>query len=101
MIVQHLRILVPNPHPPDVVFVNALQLIYHVVWPSSDTAALFLNIDSTVENLGEHCRPILAMHALSGCDTTSYPIGKGKVSILNPLRLIDVPVHPNPVTKMM
>ena len=41
-----------------------------------------LNISSTVENLGEHCCSILAMHAISGCDTTSYSIGKGKVSTL-------------------
>ena len=41
-----------------------------------------LNISSTVENLDEHCWSILAMHFLSGFDTTSYPVGKGKVSAL-------------------
>ncbi|KAJ8412704.1 hypothetical protein AAFF_G00116550 [Aldrovandia affinis] len=39
MIVQRLGILVPNPHPPDVVLVDASQLIYHVVWPTSGTVA--------------------------------------------------------------
>ena len=33
VIVQHLEILVPNPHQPDVVLVDASQLIYRVVWP--------------------------------------------------------------------
>ena len=33
VIVQRLEILVPNPHPPDVVFVDASHLIYCVVWP--------------------------------------------------------------------
>ncbi|KAJ8392658.1 hypothetical protein AAFF_G00073320 [Aldrovandia affinis] len=39
VIVQCLGILVPNPHPPDVVLVDASQLIYHVVWPTSGTVA--------------------------------------------------------------
>ena len=48
-----------------------------------------LNINQTVENLGEKCRTILAVHALSGCDTTSFPCGKGKVSAIKAMR--DVP----------
>ncbi|KAJ8349304.1 hypothetical protein SKAU_G00244340 [Synaphobranchus kaupii] len=39
VIVQRLGILVPNPHPPDVVLIDASQLIYHVVWPWSSTVA--------------------------------------------------------------
>lgn len=39
VIIQHLGILVPNPHPPDVVLVDASQLIYHMVWPLSGTVA--------------------------------------------------------------
>ena len=39
VIVQHLGILVPNTHLPDVVLVDASQLIYHVVWPSSGAVA--------------------------------------------------------------
>ena len=31
------------------------------------------------------------MHALSGCDTTSYPYGKGKISALNTLLVGDFP----------
>ncbi|KAJ8332143.1 hypothetical protein SKAU_G00428710 [Synaphobranchus kaupii] len=47
-----------------------------------------LNINLTVENLGEQCHSILAMHALSGCDTTSYPARKGKVSALKAMRVV-------------
>ena len=42
-----------------------------------------LNINATVRTLGEECQGLLGMHALSGCDTTSYPCGKGKTSALN------------------
>lgn len=47
-----------------------------------------LNINATIENLGDHSCSILAMHALSGCDTTSYPAGKGKVSALKAMRAV-------------
>jgi len=39
VLVQQLGIPVCNPQPPDVVIVDASQLIYHVVWPSSGTVA--------------------------------------------------------------
>ena len=39
VIVQRLGVLDPNPQPPDVVLVDASQLIYHVVWPSAGTVA--------------------------------------------------------------
>ena len=44
-----------------------------------------LNINATVSKLGDKCSGILGMHALSGCDTVSYPNGKGKVSALKVL----------------
>ena len=47
-----------------------------------------LNINSTVENLSEHCRSILAMHVLSGFDTTSFPLVKGKVSALKAMTVV-------------
>lgn len=46
------------------------------------------NINLTEEHLGEDCRSILAMHALSGFDTTSYPVGEGKVSALKAMTVI-------------
>lgn len=39
VIAQRLGVLDPNPQPPDVVLVDASQLIYYVVWPSAGTVA--------------------------------------------------------------
>ena len=52
-----------------------------------------LNINQTVENLGEQCRSILAVHALSGCDNTSYPSRKGKVSALKAMKAVPGDLH--------
>ncbi len=41
-----------------------------------------LNINATCANLGPKCLQLLGMHSLSGCDTTSYPYGKGKITAL-------------------
>ena len=50
-----------------------------------------LDINATVTKLGEKCKGILGMHALSGCDTVSYPNGKGKASALKVLLQNDIP----------
>lgn len=50
-----------------------------------------LDINATCNKLGPKCLQLLAMHALSGCDTTSYPYGKGKISALNTLLAGDFP----------
>ena len=42
-----------------------------------------IDINGTFADLGQKCLQLLSMHALSGCDTTSYPYGKGRVSSLN------------------
>ena len=42
-----------------------------------------LDINGTCADLGQTCLQLLCMHALSGCDTTSYPYGKGNVTALN------------------
>ena len=49
-----------------------------------------LDINATVAELGEKCKGILSMHALSGCDTVSYPNGKGKASALKVLLQNDI-----------
>ena len=33
--------------------------------------------------LGEECEQLLAVHSLSGCDTVSYPYGKGKATAVS------------------
>ena len=49
-----------------------------------------LNINETCNNLGEKSLQILGMHALSGCDTTSYTCGKEKGSAINALSKTDL-----------
>ena len=44
-----------------------------------------LDINATCSDLGSKCLQLLGIHALSGCDTVSYPYGKGKISALNTL----------------
>ena len=39
-----------------------------------------LDINTTNRGLGDRCQGLLGMHALLGCDTASYPCGKGKTS---------------------
>ena len=50
-----------------------------------------LDINATCSGLGPHCLQLLGMHALSGCDTTSYTYGKGSFSALNTLLAGDFP----------
>ncbi|MCG7883058.1 MAG: hypothetical protein JAY96_15870 [Candidatus Thiodiazotropha endolucinida] len=50
-----------------------------------------LDINATCAGLGQKCLQLPAMHALSGCDTTSYPYGKGKVTALNTMTSGDYP----------
>ena len=49
-----------------------------------------IDINATALKLGDKCFDLLAVHALSGCDTVSYPFGKGKVSALNLLLDLDL-----------
>ena len=49
-----------------------------------------IDITATVAKLGNKCSDILPVHALSGCDTVSYPYGKGKVSVINLMLKLDL-----------
>ena len=50
-----------------------------------------LNVNKTVKRLGSRkCSQLLGVHALSGCDTVSYPFGKGKQSAMKLLE-VDIP----------
>ena len=47
-----------------------------------------LDINETVQRLGPRkCSQLLGIHALSGCDTVSYPFGIGKTSALKLLEV--------------
>ena len=48
-----------------------------------------INVNESSEQLGEKCQDILAPHALTSCDSTSYPFGKGKNSGLSVLEKND------------
>ena len=49
-----------------------------------------LDIRATVDKWGDTCGQLPGMHALSGCDTVSYPYGKGKKSALKVLMNTDI-----------
>ena len=50
-----------------------------------------LDVNKTIEQLGlRKCSQLLGLHALLGCDTVSYPFGKGKKSAIK-LVEIDIP----------
>ena len=49
------------------------------------------DMNSTCANLGPKCLQLPGMHAISGCDTTSYPYGKGKIKALKTLLSCDFP----------
>ena len=42
-----------------------------------------ININDTVKKLGDKCQALLPLHAITGCDSVSYPFGKGKVTAVN------------------
>ena len=50
-----------------------------------------LEINATCADLGPQCLQLLGMHAISGCDTTSYPYAKGKFSVLKTMLDGDIP----------
>ena len=45
-----------------------------------------LDINATCHELGFKCLQLLGVHALSGCDTTSYPFKKGKLTAIKVLK---------------
>ena len=44
---------------------------------------IIYDINGICIDLGQKCLQLLCLHALSGCDSTSYPYGKGNVTALN------------------
>jgi predicted aminopeptidase len=49
-----------------------------------------IDINATAAKVGDKCYDLLAVHALSGCDTVSYPFGKGKTSAVNLMLKLDL-----------
>ena len=65
------------------------QLVYQMQMERWDGTVL--DINQTCTKLGSKCPQLLGMHALTGCDTTSFPFNKGKVSALSVLDAGDFP----------
>ena len=49
-----------------------------------------INISETTSRLGGKCVTLLPIHVLTGCDSVSYPLGKGKISAANFLLKSDI-----------
>ena len=49
-----------------------------------------INITETARKLKTKCLTLLPLHALTGCDTVSYPCGKGKATAINMLMKEDL-----------
>ena len=50
-----------------------------------------LDVNASCACLEPTCLQLLSIHTLSGCDATSYPYGKGKITVLNNLFAMDYP----------
>ena len=61
----------------------------HVLMERWDRSVL--DINTTVIALGMKCKGLLGTHALSECDTVTFPCGKGKVSALKTLNNTNIP----------
>ena len=49
-----------------------------------------IDIEATALKLGDKCFDLSVVHALSVCDTVSYPFGKGEISAINMLLILDL-----------
>jgi hypothetical protein len=70
---------------------DILLLLLHYYWTQKPGVRITMkkfdnkvfDIGATAARFGNKCSNLLAMHALTGCDTTSYPFQKGKTTGLN------------------
>jgi len=53
----------------------------------------YIDINASAENLGDNCKDLLGMHAVTGCDTVSYPFRRGKCAALSLLKNHDIGLH--------
>ena len=73
---------------------DILLLLMYFTWNFKPTVLIsmrkfddsVININASAQSLGHVCDELLAMHAFTGCDTTSYPFKKGKTSGLSILK---------------
>ena len=71
--------------------VDIFVLLVYFIWYYEPLAYIsmrnyngkIIDITATAAKLGNKCLDLLPVHALSECDTVTYPYGKGKVSAVN------------------
>ena len=76
---------------------DVFVLLIYWVWRLQMTARVqldrwcgaILNVNESSSLLGAISLQLLGMHALSGCDTVSYPFGHGKATVLKVLKSAD------------
>ena len=76
---------------PQLLHTDIIVLLLYFCWIHKPSAHVtmkefdgkIIDIKATAEKLGDKCLHLLATHALSGCDSVSYPFGKGKVTAIN------------------
>lgn len=70
---------------------DVLVLLMYFYWKCKPSAQItmkkfdgtVIDVNASAEKLGDKCFQLLPLHAATGCDTVSYPYGKGKVAALN------------------
>ena len=67
------------------------QLVDKCIMQMERWDVVVLDINQTCTKLGSKCLQLLGMHALTGCDTTSFPFNKDNVSALGVLEAGDFP----------
>ena len=77
---------------------DVFVLLVYWVWKMKKYSAVqmepwngvVIDINATCVLLGSKCLQLPGMHAISGCDTVSYPFNKGTISALNILKAVEV-----------
>ena len=99
-IISYLRQLLPTSSHIQILAddTDIFVLLVFFVWlykPAANVSmrkydGRIIDINATSAKLGDKCLDLLVVHAISGCDTVSYPFGKGKVSAINTMLKMDI-----------
>jgi len=90
---EHIQVLADDT--------DIFVLLVYFVWCHNDPAQVsmkkyngeVIDINATAMALGDRCQDLLPAHALSGCDSVSYPYGKGKAFVCSMLLKSKVPLR--------
>ena len=92
-IISYVNMIIHDHKDKVQVLADVFVLLMYWFWkhqpPAEITMKRFdgrtISINASAEKLGAKCLELLPLHALTGCDTVSYPFGKGKVTALKML----------------